>query len=92
MFIALDARLDQRATTKEGALVSRVQVTDRKGNQATPLASAIRWKCCSHKNCDMLRGDLHKVFHRLCGRERHTWNAFVLSAQAGRMPALEKLL
>ena len=74
MFIALDARLDQRATTKEGALVSRMQVTDRKGNQATPLASAIRWKCCSNKNCDMAARRSPQSFPQIVWKEESTWN------------------
>src|SRR5882672_1437345 len=48
--------------------VSRMQVIDRKKNHATPLASAICWKCYKAKVCDTMRGDLHKFLHRLCGK------------------------
>ena len=65
-----------------------MQVTDRKGNHATPLASAICWKCCKTKSCDTMRGDLHKVFHRFLWKKLVTDRKFALRAQAGRMPAL----
>ena len=36
-----------------------------------PLASAFCWKCYKAETCDAEVCDLHKLFHKFCGRGRH---------------------
>lgn len=39
----------KRDPIMSNSFVSQMQMIDRKGNQAAPLASAICWKCCKNK-------------------------------------------